>query len=52
MWFVHNWHNLYKLSARVIRLAIELGIWRGTVGLEESITSIIITEKLGAEEDT
>jgi hypothetical protein len=49
---VIHWHYFYKLSARITRLAIELGIRRGIVGLEESITSIIITGKLGAGEDT
>ena len=47
-----HWHYFYKPSARVTRLAIELGIWRGIVWLEESITSIIIRGKLGAGEDT
>jgi hypothetical protein len=49
---VIHWHYFYKPSARVTRLAIELGIWRGIVWLEESITSIIIRGKLGAGEDT
>ena len=37
MWSVHHWHSFYKLSATHVRLAIELGRWRGIVGLKRSI---------------
>jgi hypothetical protein len=32
---VIHWHYFYKPSARVTRLAIELGIWRGIVARRE-----------------
>jgi hypothetical protein len=49
IWSVENWHEFYKLSARVVRLAIELEqIKRGSVELEESI---LIKGKVDAGED-